>query len=39
MILGCTLLLLGLGIVMVFSASSVTEYANTGSHSASSVGS
>ncbi len=31
MILGCTLLLLGLGIVMVFSASSVTEYANTGS--------
>ena len=31
MILGCTLLLLGLGIVMVFSASSVTQYAHTGS--------
>jgi cell division protein FtsW len=30
-IIGCTSLLLGLGIVMVFSASSVTEYASTGS--------
>jgi cell division protein FtsW len=30
-IFGCTTLLLGLGIVMVFSASSVTEYAETGS--------
>ncbi|HTY72876.1 MAG TPA: putative lipid II flippase FtsW [Actinomycetes bacterium] len=30
-VMGCTTLLLGLGVVMVFSASSVIEYADTGS--------